>query len=52
MNNLAKLIAAIAALASLALAWISKEGVTVHHEWRNDNGAFRMTDAGLAPARL
>ena len=33
MNSLAKLIAAIAALiASLALAWIAKDGVTVRHE--------------------
>jgi len=32
MNTLAKLIASIAALiASLALAWIAKDGVKVHH---------------------
>jgi hypothetical protein len=46
MNTPAKLIASIAALiASLALAWIAKDGVNVHHTGDlglalSGNGAF------------
>jgi hypothetical protein len=46
MNTLANLIASIAAfVASLALAWIAKDGVNVHHTGNfglalSGNGAF------------
>jgi hypothetical protein len=48
MNSLAKLIAAIAALiASLALAWIAKDGVTITHTGGGPGGQFLVRRMGV-----
>jgi hypothetical protein len=50
MNTLAKLIASIAALvASLALAWIAKDGVNVKVRHTGGFGAALSGNGGLEP---